>query len=129
MLPQSAVFQSTSGTSPSVGDVLVLSSGLKRVLVPVPASYAVSSQTEWMKVTGFLTLVLQDLVALTKDTFNLDTDALVFETDDLNICRGTSVELHRSSWEAVRSVVGTVSVVVVKEDVATSQSFLFPYAL
>ena len=28
----------------SSGDVLVLSSGLKRVLVPVPASYAVSSR-------------------------------------------------------------------------------------
>ncbi|VDB88934.1 unnamed protein product [Peniophora sp. CBMAI 1063] len=102
MLPQSAVFTSTtSATSPSGGDVLVLSSGLKRVLVPVPASYG-------------------ELVTLTKDTFNFDTDALVFETDDLNICRGSSVEIHKSSWEAVRSVVGTVSVVVVKGDAATS---------
>ena len=58
---------------------------------------------------------------LTQDTFNLDTDGLVFETDDLNICRGTSVEIHRNSWEAVRSVVGTVSVVVVKGEAATSK--------
>ncbi|KZV63622.1 hypothetical protein PENSPDRAFT_757807 [Peniophora sp. CONT] len=102
MLPQSAVFTSASTTSTSpVGDVLVLSSGLRRVLVPVPASYA-------------------DLVALSKDTFNIDTDAFAFETDDLNICRGSSVEIHSSSWEAVRSVVGTVSVVVVKNDAATS---------
>lgn len=43
---------------------------------------------------------------------------VVFETSDLDICRGVAVEIHPSAWEAIAL---TVSTVVVKNDDSASR--------
>ncbi|KAI0034890.1 hypothetical protein K488DRAFT_83617 [Vararia minispora EC-137] len=86
MLPQSSVF----GVFGS-GDVIILSDGVRRILVQVPQTF-------------------DDLVNTAKVMFKLEDDDLLFETDDLNVCRGGAVEIHSSSWESVRSVIGTLTI-------------------
>lgn len=86
----------SSTVNPSVHSsiqLIVLHHGGDRILVPVD-QYAKFS----------------DLLAFAAEQWNLESQDLVIETDELDICAGKFVQIHETSWTGVKNIVGNVRI-------------------